>query len=111
MADPSLPQEPAEPSPPEDLKTLAEGLRRARGDEEPDDAGTGRARSREMGMAVRMATELAAAVAVGGFLGWYLDKWLGTSPWLLLVLLMLGMVSGTLTAFRLSKRVGTDAQD
>lgn len=39
----------------------------------------------------RVLTELIAGLAGGGLIGWLLDSWLGTSPWLLLVLLFLGI--------------------
>jgi ATP synthase protein I len=38
------------------------------------------ARGRAMGIAFRIATDMVAGVAVGGFLGWVLDRWLGTAP-------------------------------
>jgi ATP synthase protein I len=41
---------------------------------------------------------------VGLFLGYLLDRWLGTAPWLLLVLTVLGIVSGLLSLFRALKK-------
>ena len=43
-----------------------------------------------LGMGMRVGTEMAAALAVGGGIGWFLDRWLGTSPFLLLVMLLFG---------------------
>ena len=42
---------------------------------------------------MRLSTELVAGVLVGAFLGWALDRLLATSPWGLIVLLMLGFVA------------------
>lgn len=39
----------------------------------------------------RVLAELIAGLAGGALIGWLLDRWLGTSPWLLLVMLFLGM--------------------
>lgn len=39
----------------------------------------------------RVLTELIAGLAGGGLLGWLFDSWLGTKPWLLLVMLFLGI--------------------
>lgn len=39
----------------------------------------------------RVLAELIAGPAGGGLVGWLLDYWLGTSPWLLLVMLALGI--------------------
>ena len=44
----------------------------------------------------------------GGIIGWLLDSWLGTAPWLMLVLLFLGFAGGMFNAFRIaSKQAGT----
>jgi ATP synthase protein I len=48
----------------------------------------------------RMSTELVAGVLVGGGLGWLLDRWLGISPWGLIVFLMLGFAAGVLNVMR-----------
>jgi len=39
----------------------------------------------------RVLTELIAGIAGGGLMGWCFDTWLGTKPWLLLVMLFLGI--------------------
>src|SRR4051794_19835460 len=49
---------------------------------------------------MRLSTELVAGVLVGAALGWGLDRLLGTSPWGLIVLLMLGFVAGVLNVMR-----------
>ena len=38
----------------------------------------------------RLSTELVAGVLVGALIGWLLDRWLGTAPWLMLAMLFLG---------------------
>ena len=53
-----------------------------------------RARGSAMGQAFKIAVELVAGVVVGGGIGWYLDAWLGTKPWLFIVFLMLGFAAG-----------------
>ena len=47
---------------------------------------------------------LPSSIAVGLFLGYLLDRWLGTEPWLLLILTVLGIVSGLLSLFRALRR-------
>ena len=49
----------------------------------------------------RVATELVAAVIVGAFIGWILDKWLGTSPLFLVLLFFLGAMAGMLNVWRM----------
>lgn len=51
-------------------------------------------------MAWRLATEFVAGILVGGAIGWFLDGWLGTSPWGLIVFLLLGFAAGVLNALR-----------
>ena len=40
----------------------------------------------------------------GGILGWLLDRWLGTAPWLMLLLLFLGFAGGMFNVVRISNR-------
>ena len=47
--------------------------------------------------------ELGLAVIIGLLVGQYLDKWLGTDPWLLLLFLIFGMAAGFRSVFRLLK--------
>lgn len=42
----------------------------------------------------RYAFEIAAATVGGGAIGWTLDRWLSTGPWLMLLFLMLGIAAG-----------------
>jgi ATP synthase protein I len=48
----------------------------------------------------RLSTELVAGVLVGAGLGWLLDRWLGISPWGLIVFLLLGFAAGVLNVMR-----------
>jgi ATP synthase protein I len=58
-----------------------------------------------MGEGLRLAAELVAGVAVGGLIGYGLDRFLGTSPWLFLVFFFLGVAAGCLNAFRAAVRL------
>jgi ATP synthase protein I len=57
-----------------------------------------------MGMGFRVASELMAGVIVGGGMGWALDRWLGTQPLFLIVMLLVGMVAGFWNVYRLAVR-------
>jgi ATP synthase protein I len=52
----------------------------------------------------RYALEIVAGTAVGGFLGWQLDRWLGTRPWLALLFLLLGLAAGFMNLMRAVNR-------
>ncbi len=43
---------------------------------------------------------LPSSIIVGLVFGYFLDRWLGTRPWLLLTFTVLGGVSGILSLFR-----------
>ncbi len=47
-----------------------------------------------------LAMTLPASIAVGLFFGYWLDKWLGTKPWMLMVWTLLGVASGLITLVR-----------
>lgn len=58
-----------------------------------------------LGQAVRIGTELLAALIVGGGLGWIVDTYLlGSAPWGLVVGLMLGAAAGVRNAYRAAQR-------
>lgn len=48
-----------------------------------------------------LGVELVAAVLIGAFGGYWLDQWLGTTPWLFLIGFFLGTAAGFLNIFRL----------
>ena len=48
----------------------------------------------------RLSSELVAGVLVGAGLGWLIDRWLGISPWGLIVFLLLGFAAGVLNVMR-----------
>jgi ATP synthase protein I len=57
-----------------------------------------------LGQALRLSTEFTAGVLAGGLLGYLFDRLLGTKPWGLIVLLLLGFVTGIYNVMRASGR-------
>ena len=57
------------------------------------------------GMAGTIGLQLVSATFIGLAMGYFLDKWLGTSPWLLVVFLLLGIVAGFRDVYREAKRI------
>lgn len=49
---------------------------------------------------LRLSVELVAGVLVGAGIGWLIDWWLGSSPWGMIVFLLLGFVAGVLNVMR-----------
>lgn len=61
---------------------------------------SGAADAASMGRAMRLAGEFVAGVIVGTALGWGTDQFFGTSPWGLIVFLMLGFAAGVTNVMR-----------
>jgi ATP synthase protein I len=59
----------------------------------------------------RLSSELVAGVVVGAGLGWLTDRWLGISPWGLIVFLLLGFAAGVLNVMRTAGVVAGTALD
>ena len=68
-----------------------------------DDKGTETASG--VAQAMKLSSEFIAGVLVGAGLGWLADRFLGTSPWGLIILLLLGFCAGTLNILRSAGRV------
>ena len=49
--------------------------------------------------------EMGAAVALGAFIGYKLDEWLGTEPWMLLFWLLCGIAAGFRSLYRMTKKI------
>lgn len=62
-------------------------------------------RSTALGQAFKISSELVAGVFVGGFIGWALDRWLGTQ-FLVVVFLLLGIAAGFLNVIRAARKMG-----
>jgi ATP synthase protein I len=58
-----------------------------------------------MGSAFKLGTELVAAVIVGTIIGFILDNWFGTKPWLIIIFFFLGAVAGLLNVIRTANRM------
>lgn len=57
-----------------------------------------------LGKAMRHSLDVIAGVGVGGTMGYFLDNALGTTPLLLIVLFLLGFVSGMYNIVRSANR-------
>ena len=69
---------------------------------EPSETDRGRPRADASGYArgFRLSSELVAGVLVGAAVGWLIDRWLGISPWGMIVFLLLGFAAGVLNVMR-----------
>ena len=58
-----------------------------------------------MGNAFKLGTELVAAVGVGTIIGFILDNWFDTKPWLIIIFFFLGAAAGILNVIRAANRM------
>jgi ATP synthase protein I len=80
----------------DDLAARIEKARAASGRRDPSGAAPAADADskRSMGLGLRVGSQFVSSLAVGGLLGWGVDRWLGTAPFGLLILLLLGFVAG-----------------
>jgi ATP synthase protein I len=83
------------------LQRLGERLDQQQGASRKAETGSGpRSDPSAIARGFRLSTELVAGVLVGAFIGWALDKWLGISPWGMIVFLLLGFAAGVINVMR-----------
>ena len=58
-----------------------------------------------MGSAFKLGTELVAAVVVGTIIGFILDNWFDTKPWLIIIFFFLGTAAGISNVIRTANRM------
>ena len=63
---------------------------------------------RKLAVLSSLGLMLPSSIAVGLFMGYFLDKLLGTDPWLLIVFTLFGVASGFLSLFRGLKKLGLE---
>jgi ATP synthase protein I len=74
--------------------------RKIRTGQPEDGSGDGAAKASAMALGFRLSSELIAGVIVGGLLGWGFDRLLSTSPFGLIVFVLLGFVAGVVNVVR-----------
>ena len=94
--DPKLPEDPR-------LQSLEERLKQAQA-EEAERTGRNRSADRNEQLGNRVLSYLIGGMLGGAVIGWALDRLLGTSPWLLLILLFLGTAAGFWSIIKLSMK-------
>ena len=76
------------------------GSRKIGTDQSGNEQDAAQAKASAMAVGLRLSSELVAGVLVGAALGWGFDRLLSTSPWGLIVFLLLGFVAGVLNVMR-----------
>ena len=91
---------------PGDLRSLDAQLKAARErNPSPESRSEGAGDRSGMAVGLRLSAEILAGLLVGLGIGWALDRWLGTAPWLLLVFMLLGLAAGIMNVVRSGNRM------
>ena len=90
----------AERETPRDIQDIDARLERMKSGRVVRDQHSGPVKSSFGGDAARYALEFVAAVGIGFALGWALDGWLGTRPWLMIVIGIMGFIAGVVNVYR-----------
>ena len=56
-----------------------------------------------LGMALKLSTEMVAAVLVGTIIGYILDSWFDSKPWLIIIFFFVGVAAGITNVVRTAK--------
>ena len=94
---PELPEDPR-------LASLDERLRQAQADEAERTGRNAAGADRSEQLGNRALSYLIGGLGGGALIGWVLDRWLGTTPWLLLLLMFLGTAAGFRNIIKLSSQ-------
>ncbi|MDP3407179.1 AtpZ/AtpI family protein [Bosea sp. (in: a-proteobacteria)] len=95
------------------LGSLKTALGQAEGNEKPGASPAGRdgAMAGAVSSGFRAATDLAGGIIAGALIGILADRWLGTSPFLLIIFLVIGAIAGLRSVYRLGSRPTSGSTD
>ena len=60
------------------------------------------------GKAFQLSTELVSAVLVATIIGFILDNWFDTKPWLIIIFFFIGVATGIINVVRSAKKMQRD---
>ena len=60
------------------------------------------------GKAFQLSTELVSAVLVATIIGFILDNWFDTKPWLIIIFFFIGVAAGIMNVIRSAKNMQKD---
>ena len=62
-------------------------------------------RSSVVGNAFKISTELVSTVVVASIIGFFLDSWFDTKPWLIIVFFVIGITAGIMNVVKSAKKM------
>ena len=88
-----------------DLKKISTSLEIAKQKIKKNSPNSKGSNTSNLGNALKISTELVAAVVVGSTIGFLLDNWFGTKPLLIICFFFIGVAAGIMNVFRSAKRL------
>ena len=88
-----------------DLKEISTRLRIAKKNIKKIKKENGGSNAASLGKAMKIGTELVAAVVVGSTIGFLLDNWFDTKPLLTICFFIMGVAAGILNVFKSAKKM------
>ena len=88
-----------------DLKEISTRLKIAKKNIKNNKTENGGSNAASLGKALKISTELVAAVVVGSTIGFLLDNWFDTKPLLIICFFFIGVAAGILNVFKSAKRM------
>ena len=87
------------------LKEISTRLKIAKKNIKKDKEKNRASNAASLGKALKISTELVAAVVVGSTIGFLLDNWFDTKPLLIICFFFMGVAAGILNVFRSAKKM------
>jgi ATP synthase protein I len=88
-----------------DLKEISTRLEIAKKNIKKDEENNRGTNAASLGKALKISTELVAAVVVGTTIGFLLDSWFDTKPVLIICFFLMGVAAGMLNVFKSAKKM------
>jgi ATP synthase protein I len=102
---------PRNTDPDDDMRRIEALEARVKAATKPEpDANRNQVSQRQTNVAYRVLVDIIAGLLVGGFLGYWLDRWWGTAPWMLVTMIVLGFVAGANNAWRAIRAYAAQAE-
>ena len=90
------------------LKEISTRLEIAKKNIRNNEKNNGGSNAASFGKALKISTELVAAVVVGTTMGYILDTWFDTKPLLIICFFIIGVIAGILNVIKAAKRMEKD---
>jgi len=94
-----------------ELKDLSTRLKIAKKKIKKNEKNNKGSNAASLGNALKISTELVAAVVVGSTIGFLLDNWFDTKPILTICFFFMGVAAGILNVFKVAKKMHKNYKD